>query len=116
MVEGLNETLRQSAQNYEPDVELLLAASNAIQRLIAERQILRERVMTLEHELHTLRSQAIIVGDSYRKLTDEFVTQFKLIDNAVSNLFREPGTALAASSEDTTVSSSQEVSPRSTAA
>lgn len=80
---------------YEPDVELLLASSNAIQRLIAERHVLRERVMTLEHELQTLRSQAILVNDSYRKLADEFVTQFKLIDSAVSNLFQEPTSAQA---------------------
>jgi hypothetical protein len=85
----------QPTQAYESDVELLLASSNAIQRLFAERQMLRERVMTLEHELQSLRSQARLVGDSYRKLTDEFVTQFKLIDNAVSNLFQDPESAHA---------------------
>jgi hypothetical protein len=81
--------------NYEPDVELLLASANAIQRLIAERQVLRERVLTLEHELQSLRNQALLINDGYRKLTDEFVTQFRLIDSAVSNLFREPAEASA---------------------
>ena len=61
-----------ATQNYETDVELLLAASNAIQQMVAERQVLRERVMTLEHELQALRSQAILVNDSYR--TEHFVT------------------------------------------
>lgn len=32
-----------------------------------------------------------MLHDSYRKLTTEFVTQFQLIDSAVSNFVREPG-------------------------
>lgn len=89
-VQGTSEALEQSALNLEPDVELLLASSNAIQRLIAERMALRERVTMLENELRSLRQQTSLVHDGYRKLTGEFVTQFKLLDRAVSNMFREP--------------------------
>ena len=74
----------------EPDVELLLASANAIQRLVAERKALLERIATLENELRFLRQRTSLVHDSYRKLTDEFVAQFKLIDAAVSNMFQEP--------------------------
>jgi hypothetical protein len=77
----------------EPDVELLLASASAIQRLVAERKMLLERVATLENELRFLRQRSNLVHDSYRKLTDEFVAQFKLIDAAVSNMFQEPAEA-----------------------
>ena len=92
MLSGMNrdETPEQSALHLEPDVELLLASANAIQRLIAERMALRERVTILENELRSLRQQTTLFHDGYRKLTDEFVTQFKLIDNAVSNMIRGP--------------------------
>ena len=103
MSETTGEASAQPAQDYEPDVELLLASAKAIQRLIAERHILRDRVVTLEHELRSLRSQALLVNDSYRNLTDEFVTQFKLIDSAVSNLFREPASPSASPAQATTM-------------
>ena len=93
MSEAAAETPAQAAQQSEPDVELLLASANAIQRLVAERRALRDRVATLENELRSLRTQVTVVHDSYRTLTEEFVTQFKLIDSAVSNLFREPAEA-----------------------
>lgn len=92
MPHGINQgdTTEQSALHLEPDVELLLASSKAIQRLIAERMALREQVAILENELRSLRQQTTLVHDGYRKLTDEFVTQFKLLDSAVGNMFREP--------------------------
>jgi hypothetical protein len=77
----------------EPDVELLLASANAIQRLVAERKALLERVEALENELRFLRQRTTLVHDSYRQLTNEFVAQFKLIDTAVSNLFKESAAA-----------------------
>lgn len=89
--EAASETPPEAAA--EPDVELLLASANAIQRLVAERKALLERVATLENELRFLRQRTSLVHDSYRKLTDEFVAQFKLIDAAVSNMFREPAEA-----------------------
>jgi hypothetical protein len=78
----------------EPDVELLLASANAIQRLVAERKALLERIETLQNELGFLRQRTNLVRESYRKLTDEFVAQFKLIDTAVSNMFSEPAAAV----------------------
>jgi hypothetical protein len=93
MLSGTNqlsgEASEQSPVHLEPDVELLLASAKAIQRLIAERTALRERVTALEDELWALRQQTTLVHDGYRKLTDEFVTQFKLIDSAVRNLVRD---------------------------
>ncbi len=78
-------------QGPEQDIELvLLASAGAIQRLIAERNELRSRAETQESELTRLRRHVGLVHDSYRRLTTEFVTQFQLIDNAVSNFVSEP--------------------------
>jgi len=78
-------------QGSEQDIELvLLASAGAIQRLIAERNELRSRAETQESELTRLRRHVGLVHDSYRRLTSEFVTQFQLIDNAVSNFVSEP--------------------------
>ena len=71
----------------DQDIELLLLASaGAIQRLVAERNELRSRVVTLERQLH----QITLVHDCYRRLTTEFVTQFQLVDSAVGDLLRGP--------------------------
>jgi len=73
------------------DIErLLLASAGAIQRLVAERNALRSRVDVQERELTRLRHQTTLIHDSYRRLTTEFVTQFQLIDSAVSNFVGEP--------------------------
>jgi hypothetical protein len=74
----------------DTDVEiLLLAVAGAIQRLVAERNTLRSRAAAQELEL-TFRRQSTLIHESYRRLTSEFVTQFQLIDNAVSDFAREP--------------------------
>jgi hypothetical protein len=41
-----------------------------------------------------------LIHDSYRRLTNEFVTQFQLIDNAVSNFVRDPGKPAVALAEE----------------
>ena len=75
----------------DQDIELLLLASaGAIQRLIAERNSLRSRADAQERELTRLRRHVTLFHDSYRRLTTEFVTQFQLIDSAVSNFVLEP--------------------------
>jgi hypothetical protein len=75
----------------DQDIELLLLASaGAIQRLIAERNSLRSRADAQECELTRLRHHVTLIPDSYRRLTTEFVTQFQLIDSAVSNFVGEP--------------------------
>ena len=85
----------------EQDMELvLLASAGAIQRLIAERNTLRARVEAQERELTRLQRHVALIHDSYRRLTNEFVTQFQLIDNAVSNFVRDPGKPAVALAEE----------------
>ncbi len=92
------ETRHQGAEN---DIELvLLASAGAIQRLIAERNALRARAEEQERELTYLRRHVALIHDSYRRLTTEFVTQFQLIDSAVSNFVREPGKPAVTLAED----------------
>jgi hypothetical protein len=80
------------------DIErLLLTSASAIQRVLAERDALRSRVDTLERELTLLRQQTTLIHHSYRSLTTEYITHFRLIDSAVSNLFREPAESAEAS-------------------
>ncbi len=82
---------RTGQQDLEQDMELvLLASAGAIQRLIAERNELRSRAETQESELTRLRRHVGLVHDSYRRLTTEFVTQFQLIDNAVTKFVSQP--------------------------
>ena len=84
-------TARFGQLDSNQDIELwLLAGAGAIQHLIAERNALRSRANALERELTRLRDQSTLVYDSYRRLTTEFVTQFQLIDSAVSNFVVEP--------------------------
>lgn len=85
----------------DQDIELvLLASAGAIQRLIAERNALRNRVEAQEGELTRLQRHVALIHDSYRRLTSEFVTQFQLIDNAVSNFVRDPGKPTVTLAED----------------
>jgi hypothetical protein len=98
MIGLMSEAAEKPAQNQpDQDIELLLASANAIQRLVAERNELRSCVDTLERELTLLRHQTTLTQDSYRRLTTEYVTQFQLIDSAVSNLFGEPTESAGAS-------------------
>jgi len=88
-------------QDPEQDIELvLLASAGAIQRLIAERNELRSRAETQQSELTRLRRHVTLVHDSYRRLTTEFVSQFQLIDNAVSNFVSEPDRPTVKLAED----------------
>jgi hypothetical protein len=84
-ISEMNEAAEKPARIGE-DIELLLASAGAIQRLVAERNELRSRVVTLERQLH----QITLVHDCYRRLTTEFVTQFQLVDSAVGDLLRGP--------------------------
>ena len=84
----------------DQDIELvLLASAGAIQRLIAERNTLRVRVGLWSATWRLQRHVALIHG-SYRRLTTEFVTQFQLIDSAVSNFVRDPGKPAVALTEE----------------
>jgi predicted RNase H-like nuclease (RuvC/YqgF family) len=73
------------------DIErVLLDATKAVQRIMAERDALRSRVDITERELARLRHQTALIHDSYRRLATEFVTQLQHLDHEVNNLAREP--------------------------
>jgi predicted nuclease with TOPRIM domain len=94
------------------DVErLLLDAANAIQRLISERDTLRQRVDVLESELARLRERTSLVHDSYRRLATEFNTQLQLLDNGISDLFREPTQSSGARPEQQATGAADSNSP-----
>jgi hypothetical protein len=74
------------AADSDRDMErLLLAVSGAIQRLFGERRALRDRVEAQEKELRRLRAHVSLIHDSYRRLTSEFVTQFRLMEDTVDS-------------------------------
>jgi hypothetical protein len=69
------------------DERLALAAAKAIQRLIAERNALREHAAAQNRELVRVYRQIKLIRDSYRRLTLEFVTQLQHIDRVVGDVF-----------------------------
>lgn len=77
--------------NYDTDLaedeRLALAAANAIQRLIAERNALRDQAADQKRELLRVYRQVALIRDSYRRLTLEFVTQLQHIDSIVAGVF-----------------------------
>jgi hypothetical protein len=77
--------------NYDTDLaedeRLALAAANAIQRLIAERNALRDQAADQKRELLRVYRQVALIRDSYRRLTLEFVTQLQHIDSVVAGVF-----------------------------
>lgn len=77
---------RAAGQNEQEMERLLLSSAEAIQRLIAERDALRAQVGTQARELGQLQRHVALFHDSYRRLTSEFVTQFQLIDDALSGI------------------------------
>jgi hypothetical protein len=88
MVDEAAEKPAQAQPDVNLDVELL-ASANAIQRLVAERGALCSRVAILEREVNLLRQ----AHNSYRTVATEFVTQFQVIEGAVSKLFSEPSSS-----------------------
>jgi hypothetical protein len=77
-------------QDSDQDERLALAAAAAIQRLVAERNALRSHAVAQARELTRLRNHFILIRDSYRRLTAEFVTQLQHVDTAVSTVVQEP--------------------------
>ena len=63
---------------------LALAAADAIKRLIAERNVLRDQSAAQGQELLRLKQYVTLIRDSYRILTYEFVTQLQNLDQMVS--------------------------------
>jgi predicted nuclease with TOPRIM domain len=74
----------------EHDIEVLLASANAIQRLIDERNALRNHVDMLEDERNALRNHVDMLERElarlrdqttlYRRLTGEFISQIQLVE------------------------------------
>lgn len=73
----------------EQDIEVLLASANAIQRLIDERNVLRERVDTLEREMERFVHQTRLIINNYQRVATECISQFQRIDKETSDFFRE---------------------------
>jgi predicted nuclease with TOPRIM domain len=71
-------------QVTDSDIESwALSAVGAIERFIAERNALRERVRAQDRELSLLREHVSLMRNSYRRLANEFVTQLEIVDNLV---------------------------------
>jgi hypothetical protein len=85
----------------DQDIErLALAASEAIQRLIAERHALRSHAGAQERELMRLRAtndelrrQIILICDSYLTLTTDFFKQLQHVDQSIRKVIQTPTTA-----------------------
>jgi hypothetical protein len=78
-----DETPKPQADPFHSDEEterLALAAADAIKRLIAERNALRSRLMSVESEATHLREHVTLIRNCYRRLANELVTQLQLID------------------------------------
>jgi len=88
-------------QSSDQDERLALAAAAAIQRLIAERNVLRSQAATQERELARLRRNLTLIRDSYRRLTSEFVTQLQHVDSVVGNVIEEPTESAKSSTHPT---------------
>ena len=71
-------------QVTDSDIESwALSAVGAIERFIAERNALRERVRSQDRELLFCVSMSVM-RNSYRRLANEFVTQLEIVDNLVA--------------------------------
>ena len=68
-------------QVTDSDIESwALSAVGAVERFIAERNALRERVRSQDRELLF----CVSMRNSYRRLANEFVTQLEIVDNLVA--------------------------------
>ena len=89
-----NPNVQTAQRDLDQDERLALAAVEAIQRLVAERNALREHAASQKQELLSFQRHTMLIRDSYRRLTLEFVTQLQHIDRVVSDVFPESmGTA-----------------------
>jgi hypothetical protein len=80
-------------RDFDEDEQLALAAADAIQRLVAERNVLRSQSDAQAQELTHLRRYLTLIRDSYRRLALEFVTQLQHIDSAASTVGQPTKTA-----------------------
>ena len=88
--------------DLDQDEFLALAAADAIKRIIAERNALRDQSAAQGQELLRLNQYVALIRDSYRRLTYEFVTQLQNLDQTVSEVLPQSaatGGLTAASNE-----------------
>lgn len=74
--------------NPDDDVRLALSAVAAIQRLIDQRNELRDRLAAQDRELARLRRSLSNIRETYRKLTCDFVRQMQNIDGMIGDIPR----------------------------
>ena len=94
--------------DLDQDELLALAAADAIKRIIAERNALRDQSAAQGQELLRLKQYVALIRDSYRRLTYEFVTQLQNLDQTVSEVLPQSGatgglTAASNEKQDRTV-------------
>ena len=84
----MSETVQQHDAQSDPDEDtrLALSAVAAIQRLIEERNSLRDQVAAQNHELCRLRRNLSVIRETYRRLTCEFVRQLQHIDSVIGDI------------------------------
>jgi|RhiMethySRZTD1v2_1073278.scaffolds.fasta_scaffold439064_1 hypothetical protein len=87
--EGPEDHLGQSNSEREND-RLILAAAEALKKLVTDRRLLRDTVIAQERELVRLRTSnaelwrhVALIRNSYRRLAAEFSRQLQGIDSAV---------------------------------
>jgi predicted nuclease with TOPRIM domain len=80
MSDDTAETQADALASDDETAKLALAAAEAIRRLISERNTLRSRLTSHEHELRRLREHIVLIRNSYRRLANELVTQLELVD------------------------------------
>jgi hypothetical protein len=90
----------------------------AIQRLIAERNDLRDRVNEQERELINLRASSedlcrhvTRIRDDYLRLATEFLSQLKQIDRTIREAVQGAGDAPGMTDDATLISLAQRLSP-----
>jgi phage shock protein A len=127
MAEGFRATMMESPETPAPqalgdqDLEsLALAGAAAIQRLISERNSLRNRVDTQEREIIKLRARnedlcrhITQIRDDYLRLATEFLSHLKQIDIAIRKAVQRASDQSGTADDAILVSLAQRLSPNS---
>jgi hypothetical protein len=127
MAEGFRATMMESPEPRacqtlaDQDLETLaFAGAAAIQRLISERDGLRNRVGAQERELVKLRAtnedlcrHITQIRDDYLRLATEFLSHLKQIDLAIREAVQRAGEQPGAADDATLISLAQRLSPNS---
>jgi hypothetical protein len=82
----MSDSAQKTSGQRDQDELLALAAADAIKRLIAERNALRDQSAAQGQELLRLKQYVRLIRDSYRRLAYEFATQLQNLDQTVSEV------------------------------